>query len=140
MWRLQVCQCMEAVLGVITEQGLSPTPVAVFAAVLASLQHAATRQSAEVRSRRSRRLAGTCCAAAADALAPPQNTAAMCTVLAAALGGAAPAAVRSKLRETVTLLADVVAAGGEAPGVLRAALPCIGHALRCAASETGPAR
>ena len=43
---------MEAVLAVITEQGLSPTPVAVFAAALASLQHADTRQSAEVRSRR----------------------------------------------------------------------------------------
>lgn len=56
-------------------------------------------------------------------------------MLAAALGRAAPAAVRSKLRETVTLLADVVAASGEAPGVLRAALPCIGHALGCAASE-----
>ena len=54
----------------------------------------------------------------------------------AALERAPPAAVRTKLRETVTLLADVVAASAEAPGVLRAALPCVGHALRCAAGES----
>jgi hypothetical protein len=53
---------MEAVLAVITEQGLPPTPVAVFAAVFASLQHADTRQSAELRSRSSRRPASRCCA------------------------------------------------------------------------------
>jgi hypothetical protein len=40
---------MDAVLAVITEQGLSPTPTAIFAAVLASLEHADTRQSPEAR-------------------------------------------------------------------------------------------
>jgi hypothetical protein len=59
---------MDAVLQVITEQGLSPTPTAIFAAILASLEHAETRQSSEVR-RRWRpsscalvtRRAGSCC-------------------------------------------------------------------------------
>jgi ribosomal RNA-processing protein 12 len=66
-------------------------------------------------------------------------TAAMCTVLAAALARAPAAALRMRLRAVVTLLADVLAASADAPSVLRAALPCVGHLLRCATEEPAAA-
>ena len=45
---LQVCAVLQAVLDVVASQGMQPTPTAIFAAVMSSLDRPATQASAEV--------------------------------------------------------------------------------------------
>jgi ribosomal RNA-processing protein 12 len=45
----QVCAVLQAVLDVVAAQGLQPTPTAIFAAVMSSLDRPQTQASAEVR-------------------------------------------------------------------------------------------
>lgn len=47
----QVVAVLSAVLAVVSEQGLPPTPVALFAACVATLQHDEVQRSAEARPR-----------------------------------------------------------------------------------------
>ena len=45
----QVCAVLQAVLDVVAAQGMQPTPTAIFAAVMSSLDRPQTQASAEVR-------------------------------------------------------------------------------------------
>ena len=82
------CAVLEAVADILQQEGIAPSPTAVFAATMSSLERA-------------------------DAAMPAEQTGAMLTVLATALEHAPPAPVLSRLPATAKVLMSAGRAGQE---------------------------
>jgi ribosomal RNA-processing protein 12 len=95
------CAVLEAVADILQQEGIAPSPTAVFAATMSSLERA-------------------------DASIPAEQTGAMLTVLATALEHAPPAAVLSRLPATAKVLMSAGRAAQESPPALRGVVRCIG--------------
>ena len=135
----QVCAVLSAVLAVIEEQQLQPSPVAVFAASLASLQHADVRGSAEARTHSA--LTRPLATEAPRCRDSRQMTAAVCTVLGAAALRAEPGSLRSAAPPAAPLLAAALSASlaAGAGGAARASASALGAVLgACGDRATWP--
>ena len=95
------CAVLEAVADILQQEGIAPSPTAVFAATMSSLERA-------------------------DASIPAEQTGAMLTVLATALEHAPPAPVLSRLPATAKVLMSAGRAAQESPPALRGVVRCIG--------------
>ena len=107
------CAVLEAVADILQQEGIAPSPTAVFVAVMSSMERADDSTSAE-------------------------QTVAMLTVLATALEHAPPAPVLSRLPATAKVLMSAGRAAQESPPALRGVVRCIGllvSTLRAAPSD-----
>lgn len=107
------CAVLEAVAEILQQQRIAPSPTAVFAATLSSMERAAEAT-------------------------PVEQTVAMLTVLATALEHAPPAPVLSRLPACAKVLMSAGRAAQESPRALQGVVRCIGllvSTLRAAPSE-----
>ena len=95
------CAVLEAVADILQQEGIAPSPTAVFAATMSSLERA-------------------------DTSMPAEQMSAMLTVLATALEHAPSAPVLSRLPATAKVLMSAGRAGQESPPALRGVVRCIG--------------
>jgi ribosomal RNA-processing protein 12 len=100
-----VTAVLEAVAEILRQEHIPPSPTAVFAAVMSSLERAA-----------------------GDAGASPEASGAMLTVLGVALEHAPTAPVLSKLPASMQVLLAVGRAAQDSPPALRGVVHCIGYA------------
>eukprot|EP00887_Chlorella_sp_A99_P003957 scaffold11.g3957.t1 len=110
----QVVAILRAVLEVLAVEGLAPSPTALFAALMASLEKP-------------------------ESLASNAMLAAMCTLLALVLPRLPTAVLRSKFGQSATALAAVAEAKQEDAAVLRPALGCLAQVLAAAGVADWPA-
>ena len=96
-----VAAVLEAVAELLREEGIAPSPTAVFAATMSSLERA-------------------------DAASSPEQTSAMLTVLGAALEHAPTAPILSRVPASMKVLMAVGKASQESPHALRGVVHCVG--------------
>lgn len=112
----QLCIILTSVLEVIAAEGLQPTPTALFAALMSSLQRPET-------------------------ISNPEVTAAMCNVLAPVLDRVPTSVLRSRAVQSAQVLVAVLesTATKEKGGVARGALPCLCRLLAAMGPSDWPA-
>lgn len=105
---------LTSVLEVISAEGLQPTPTALFAAVMSSLQRPET-------------------------ISNPEVTAAMCNLLSAILGRVPTSILRSRAVQTGQVLVSVIEHSGTKGAVAKAGVPCLCQLLAAMGPTDWPA-
>ena len=121
----RVISALLAICAVITEKNMQPSPVSVYAATMASLTSVVDDDDSSNAGGESAVHSGE---------GERQTVHAMLTILAVALEHCSPAAIKSKLMETVDVLVKVGRDNQEHSAALRAVIKCLGFALRATAT------
>ena len=110
----QLCIILASVLEVIAAEGLQPTPTALFAALMSSLQRPETTSNPEV-------------------------STAMCNVLSRVLDRVPTSVLRSRAVQSAQVLVAIIDNTGCKGPVAKAALPCLCHLLAAMGPSDWPA-